>query len=88
MNPSTPLGEGRAPSLGTRKLAISPSFVVPFVMINIGAALSILTGNFWLLQLLGMTMTVYGLYVCYLMLDGLKNSRSKRTTSRGRTCTA
>ena len=47
---------------------ISPSFVVPFVMINIGAALNILTGNFWLLQLLGVTMTAYGLYVCYLML--------------------
>jgi 4-hydroxybenzoate polyprenyltransferase len=47
---------------------ISPSFVVPFVMINIGSLLNILTGNFWLLQLLGLTMTAYGLYVCYLML--------------------
>jgi 4-hydroxybenzoate polyprenyltransferase len=47
---------------------ISPSFVIPFVMINVGAALNILTGNFWLLQLLGLTMTAYGLYVCYLML--------------------
>ena len=47
---------------------ISPSFVIPFVMINIGSALNILTGNFWLLQLLGLTMTAYGLYVCYLML--------------------
>lgn len=47
---------------------ISPSFVIPFVMINIGSALHILTGNFWLLQLLGFTMTAYGLYVCYLML--------------------
>ena len=47
---------------------ISPSFVIPFVMINVGSALNILTGNFWLLQLLGLTMTAYGLYVCYLML--------------------
>jgi 4-hydroxybenzoate polyprenyltransferase len=47
---------------------ISPSFVIPFVMINVGAALNILTGSFWLLQLLGVTMTAYGLYVCYLML--------------------
>jgi 4-hydroxybenzoate polyprenyltransferase len=47
---------------------ISPSFVIPFVLINIGSALGILTGNFWLLQLLGLTMTLYGGYVCYLML--------------------
>ena len=47
---------------------ISPSFVVPFLMIPIGAWGGILTGNFWLLQLLGLVMTVYGLYVCYLML--------------------
>jgi 4-hydroxybenzoate polyprenyltransferase len=47
---------------------ISPSFVVPFAMINVGAWLGVLTGNFWLLQLLGAVMTAYGLYVCYLML--------------------
>ena len=29
---------------------------------------SIRTGNFWLLQMLGVVMTAYGLYVCYLML--------------------
>ena len=28
----------------------------------------VLTGNFWLLQILGAVMTVYGLYVLYLML--------------------
>ncbi len=47
---------------------ISPSFVVPFVMIPVGAWLHVLTGNFRLLQVLGAVMTVYGLYVCYLML--------------------
>ena len=47
---------------------ISPSFVVPFLMINIGAAAHVLTGNAWLLQILGGVMTVYGLYVLYLML--------------------
>jgi 4-hydroxybenzoate polyprenyltransferase len=47
---------------------ISPSFVVPFLMIPVGAWLGILTGNFWLLQTLGLVMTLYGLYVCYLML--------------------
>jgi 4-hydroxybenzoate polyprenyltransferase len=47
---------------------ISPSFVLPFLMINAGAAAGILTGNFWLLQALGAVMTVYGVYVCYLML--------------------
>jgi 4-hydroxybenzoate polyprenyltransferase len=47
---------------------ISPSFVLPFMMIPVGAWMGILTGNFWLLQGLGVSMTAYGLYVCYLML--------------------
>lgn len=55
---------------GVRRAAwmISPSFVIPFMMIPLGAWLGILTGNFWLLQLLGVVMTAYGIYVCYLML--------------------
>jgi 4-hydroxybenzoate polyprenyltransferase len=47
---------------------ISPSFIVPFLMIPIGAELGILTGNYWLLHALGIFMTLYGAYVCYLML--------------------
>ena len=47
---------------------ISPSFVVPFLMIPVGAWIHVLTGNFWLLQILGVGMTAYGVYVCYLML--------------------
>jgi 4-hydroxybenzoate polyprenyltransferase len=47
---------------------ISPAFVVPFLMIPIGAWTGILTGHFWLLQVLGAVMVVYGIYVCYLML--------------------
>ncbi len=55
---------------GVRRAAwmISPSFVVPFVMIPAGAWAGVLTGNFMLLQALGAMMTVYGVYVCYLML--------------------
>ncbi len=55
---------------GVRRAAwmISPSFVIPFIMIAVGAWIGVLTGNFWLLQLLGLVMTCYGLYVCYLML--------------------
>src|SRR5262249_46864634 len=55
---------------GVRKAAwmISPSFVVPFLMIAAGALSGILTGNFILLLLLAAGMTCYGLYVCYLML--------------------
>jgi 4-hydroxybenzoate polyprenyltransferase len=55
---------------GVRRAAwmISPSFVVPFLMIPAGAWARILTGNFYLLQVLGLVMTAYGLYVCYLML--------------------
>ena len=47
---------------------ISPSFVVPFLLINVGAAAGVLTGHAALLHLLGGIMTTYGLYVCYLML--------------------
>ncbi len=55
---------------GVRRAAwmISPSFVVPFLLIPIGSWTGVLTGNFWLLQTLGLTMTAYGIYVCYLML--------------------
>jgi 4-hydroxybenzoate polyprenyltransferase len=47
---------------------IAPSFIVPFLLIPLGAWTGVLTGNFWLLQLLGIAMTLYGIYVCYLML--------------------
>ncbi len=47
---------------------ISPSFVVPFLMISVGTFAGIMTGNFWLLQALSLVMTCYGAYVCYLML--------------------
>jgi len=55
---------------GPRKAAwlISPSFVLPFLMINAGVPLGILTGQPHLLHALGAGMTGYGLYVCYLML--------------------
>ena len=55
---------------GVRRAAwmISPSFVVPFLMIPMGAWIGVLTGDFWSLQLLGCVMTAYGIYVCYLML--------------------
>jgi 4-hydroxybenzoate polyprenyltransferase len=47
---------------------ISPSFVIPFLMISAGAWAGILTGNFILLQILSAVKTAYGIYVCYLML--------------------
>ena len=55
---------------GVRRAAwlISPSFVVPFVLIAVGTRLRILTGNPTLLYLLAVLMTAYGVYVCYLML--------------------
>jgi 4-hydroxybenzoate polyprenyltransferase len=55
---------------GVRRAAwmISPAFVLPFPMISAGAFAGILTGNFVLLQCLSIVMTIYGLYVCYLML--------------------
>ena len=55
---------------GVRRAAwmISPSFVVPFVMISAGVFAGILTGNPILLYTLSAVMTFYGVYVCYLML--------------------
>jgi 4-hydroxybenzoate polyprenyltransferase len=55
---------------GVRRAAwmISPSFVVPFVMIAAGTRLRILTGTPAFLYLLAAVMTAYGMYVCYLML--------------------
>jgi 4-hydroxybenzoate polyprenyltransferase len=55
---------------GVRRAAwmISPSFVLPFLLINVGTLAGILTGHGVLLHLLGAVMTLYGLYVCYLML--------------------
>jgi 4-hydroxybenzoate polyprenyltransferase len=55
---------------GVRRAAwmISPSFVLPFLMIGAGAYAGILTGNLTLLMMLSALMTGYGLYVCYLML--------------------
>jgi 4-hydroxybenzoate polyprenyltransferase len=55
---------------GVRRAAwmISPSFIVPFIMIAIGTRAGILTGTPALLYALSAVMTVYGAYVCYLML--------------------
>jgi 4-hydroxybenzoate polyprenyltransferase len=47
---------------------ISPSFVLPFLLINVGVLTGILTGQPLLLHGLGLAMTAYGAYVCYLML--------------------
>ena len=55
---------------GVRQAAwmISPSFVLPFVLIAVGAMTGVLTGNRTLLLVLAAAMTGYGIYVCYLML--------------------
>ncbi len=55
---------------GVRRAAwmISPAFVVPFLLVSVGAWSGILTGRHALLQALAAGMTAYGLYVCYLML--------------------
>ena len=55
---------------GVRRAAwmISPSFVLPFMLISYGAFSGILTGHFLALQALSLVMTGYGVFVCYLML--------------------
>ncbi len=55
---------------GVRRTAwlISPSFILPFVLIWVGAFTGILTGDLLMLQLLSVVLTIYGAFVCYLML--------------------
>jgi geranylgeranylglycerol-phosphate geranylgeranyltransferase len=55
---------------GVKKAAwmISPSFVIPWLMIPIGVFLGILTGNPYALVLLGTILTLWGIYVVYLMV--------------------
>ena len=55
---------------GVRRAAwmISPSFILPFPLVSVGAVTGVLTGNFVLLQALAAVLTLYGVYVCHLML--------------------
>ena len=55
---------------GVRKAAwmISPSFVLPFLLIPLGAWLGILTGNRTALMILGLGLATWGSYVVYLIL--------------------
>ena len=55
---------------GVKKSAwmIAPSFVLPFLLLPIGAGLHILTGNAVFLTLLGTALAMWGSYVCWLIL--------------------
>ncbi|MHC4712223.1 MAG: UbiA family prenyltransferase [Planctomycetota bacterium] len=55
---------------GVKKAAymISPSFVLPFLLMPIGAATGLLTGNAALLSIFGAVLALWGLYVNYLIL--------------------
>jgi 4-hydroxybenzoate polyprenyltransferase len=48
--------------------AITPFFVVPFLLIPIGAASGLLTGNPRLLTILGIVLAAWGTYVAYLIV--------------------
>jgi 4-hydroxybenzoate polyprenyltransferase len=52
----------------TAAWAISPFFVLPFVLIPIGVWTGILTGNSALLLALGAALILYGLYTVYLLV--------------------
>ena len=56
---------------GVRRAAwiVAPFFVLPFALISAGAAAGILTGHLLALQLLAVVLSVYGLFVCALMLQ-------------------
>lgn len=55
---------------GVKKAAyiISPFFVFPFLLIPLGVKLGILTGNPLLLTIFGISLSLWGVYVVYLIL--------------------
>lgn len=55
---------------GVRKAAwlIAPFFIFPFLLINVGAATGVLSGNRLLLHGLGILLSTYGIYTSYLMV--------------------
>ncbi|MFN7974108.1 MAG: UbiA family prenyltransferase [Acidobacteriota bacterium] len=55
---------------GVRKAAfmIAPFFVIPFLMIPVGAELHVLSGNRVLLHVMGLFLAAYGIYVSYLIV--------------------
>lgn len=55
---------------GIRKSAwmIAPSFVIPFLLLPIGAHYGIMTGNHLFLTVLGFFLAAWGAYVCWLIL--------------------
>jgi 4-hydroxybenzoate polyprenyltransferase len=55
---------------GVRRSAwmIAPSFFVPFLLMPLGAATNVLTGNPVLLSIIGFGLAAWGLYVTWLML--------------------
>lgn len=55
---------------GVEKAAwlITPFFIFPFLLINLGAATGVLSGNPFLLHVLGIVLTLYGIYTSYLMV--------------------
>jgi 4-hydroxybenzoate polyprenyltransferase len=55
---------------GVKKAAymISPSFVLPFLLMPLGAWTGMLTGNRWLLTVFGLGLAAWGMYVNYLIL--------------------
>ena len=54
--------------LATSAWMISPSFVLPFLLLPLGVHLGILTGNGHFLVLLGLGLALWGSYVCWLIL--------------------
>jgi len=55
---------------GVKKAAwmIAPSFVLPFLLMPLGVALGILTGNSTALVVLGLVLSAWGVYAVYLIL--------------------
>jgi len=58
-------------AFGVRKAAymIAPSFVIPWLLMPLGAHLGILTGNRLALDILGVTLSIWGAYTVWLILE-------------------
>ncbi len=49
-------------------IAITPSFIIPFILLSVLSLLGLLSGSMWLLTSIGIILALWGAYISYLLL--------------------
>lgn len=49
-------------------IAITPSFIIPFILLSVLSLLGLLSGSMWLLTSIGIILSLWGAYISYLLL--------------------